>query len=81
MDKQKGLWIALVVVVVLVGGYFVVTKKTSQPSEELTQNEATPTAQQEQSKSAGTIKIGSILPLTGDGAAYGEPDREIMQSD
>ncbi len=54
--KNKGLIIAILVVLVGIGGYFVWQKKTNTPIE----------------NSKGVVKVGVILPLTGDAAVYGK---------
>ncbi|MEK7649153.1 MAG: ABC transporter substrate-binding protein [Patescibacteria group bacterium] len=78
MEKQKGLWIGVAVVAVLLIA-FALSRQGGQQQEKQVGTEPTQPSQQEQPKSGNPIIIGSILPLTGDGAAYGEPDREIMQ--
>lgn len=52
---------AVVVIIVLVGGYFIFSQPTPSSTE------------------TGPIKIGILLPLTGDAAVYGEPARNVMQ--
>jgi len=56
-------WV-IVLLVILGGGWLLLSKNNGS---------AAPAAQ------SGPIKVGVILPLTGEGAAYGEPGRNLIQ--
>ncbi len=79
MDKKNVLWIAVATVVAMFLVVYFVSKQNTQKQEEGVRSELNKLSQEAQTSKNETITIGSILPLTGDGAAYGEPDREIMQ--
>lgn len=75
MDK-KGNWLAWVIVAVLaigVGYYF--GNRPDSGSEYAGKTEK----KSEVPGKNGTYKIGAVFPLTGDGAAYGEPARDITR--
>lgn len=59
--------VVVVIIVALLGGYVLIKNS----------KETAPVPVVETAKETGPIKIGAILPLTGDGAAYGEPARNI----
>jgi len=61
MDSAKWLSWIVVALVVIVGGWFVLSRPASVDT------------------GTGPIKIGVVLPLTGEAAAYGEPGRNILQ--
>ncbi|MBI4087114.1 ABC transporter substrate-binding protein [Candidatus Kaiserbacteria bacterium] len=67
INSKKIIW-GVVVLIALVAIAFFSMKKSPEAPDTATKNEDT-----------GPIKVGVILPLTGDGAVYGEPARNIYQ--
>ncbi len=67
--KKLGLFLSILVL----SAALTACTQTEEPGEEVADDEATEETEE------GAIVIGSILPLTGDGAAYGVPMQQIAQ--
>ncbi len=75
MGKQKGLWLLVAAVVIVLAAWAL--SKNNQPKQAEETPTPTPTVQAKELK--GSIKVGFLIPLTGDAAAYGEPGKNVMQ--
>lgn len=75
MDKSSKAILGIIVALVVIWAGYALFKRSAPAGEETKKGSPAPVVQENKEP----IKMGVILPLTGDAAAYGEPMRNIME--
>lgn len=76
MGKQKGLWLLVAAVVILLAAWAL---SKNNPTPKQAEETSTPTPTVEENKLKGTVKLGFVGPLTGDAATLGENVKIAVQ--